>query len=577
MGWAGMTQLGGQTPATQTYPQAQQVASGLYNWAGADTNLPGTYGWWGEGALQSALQGSQAYGQAFGTPSYSPLTTANQQMAAGQGYLPSLLQAYQNPAIQDVVNQVLGTTTGPAAQQAQAAAQQGVGLVNQGVTAAQPGISALGNLAGIVPGAASGAANLALSNLPTSQQMAQLGAQGAQTPANIPQSQQLAALGGGLAPQYAQQLQQAYAPLQAASNQILQTGFDPQNALFNQTANQALQQQNAINAMSGVGTSPYGAGVTGQAMQNFDLNWQNQQLARQSQAAQIANQLAQTLPGFQQQAMANLANAQQMQAGPTALAGQQLQNLFNAQQMQAAPAQLGMQALNALTQGGQAAQQLYGGALGLGTQAGQAVSQAGLLPAQIQTQLAQNALSALTGQANIAGQGAGALGTLAGATGTMGQNQLAAINALAQTGQLPYQISTQQAQNALGALGQQQQLGQGLLNLPQQVVQDLLPYMQLGQAASALSGQLGNLGANQLGTGLGGIAQGLGALGGSNLLFGQGGLSGALNLGNQGLLGGALGSLFGTGAGAGFTGGTAAALSSGTSALDALAPALLLA
>ena len=68
----------------------------------------------------------------------------------------------------------------------------------------------------------------------------------------------------------------------AAANQLLQTAYDPQQNLYNQQYQQMLDQQNAINSMNGVSTSPYGAGVTGQAAQNFNNQWENQQLSREA-------------------------------------------------------------------------------------------------------------------------------------------------------------------------------------------------------------------------------------------------------------------------------------------------------
>ena len=73
--------------------------------------------------------------------------------------------------------------------------------------------------------------------------------------------------------------------------QALQTGFDPQNALYNREYQRTIDQQNAINAMSGVSGTPYGAGVTGQAAQNFNTDWLNQALGRQATAAGTANNL----------------------------------------------------------------------------------------------------------------------------------------------------------------------------------------------------------------------------------------------------------------------------------------------
>ena len=65
---------------------------------------------------------------------------------------------------------------------------------------------------------------------------------------------------------------------------ILQTGFDPQNQLYNRTQNQVQQQTDAQLAATGVGATPYGASVMAQSADNFNIDWQNNQEARQSQA-----------------------------------------------------------------------------------------------------------------------------------------------------------------------------------------------------------------------------------------------------------------------------------------------------
>lgn len=70
--------------------------------------------------------------------------------------------------------------------------------------------------------------------------------------------------------------------------QALAAGFDPQNALYNQKFQQQSDQQNAINAQNGIAGTPYGAGVAGQTAQNFNLDWLNQALGRQTTAANTA-------------------------------------------------------------------------------------------------------------------------------------------------------------------------------------------------------------------------------------------------------------------------------------------------
>jgi len=65
---------------------------------------------------------------------------------------------------------------------------------------------------------------------------------------------------------------------------VMNTGFDPQNALYNRTAQQVQDQARASLAARGVNTTPYGAGVENQAMSNFNIDWQNNLLNRQTQA-----------------------------------------------------------------------------------------------------------------------------------------------------------------------------------------------------------------------------------------------------------------------------------------------------
>jgi hypothetical protein len=76
--------------------------------------------------------------------------------------------------------------------------------------------------------------------------------------------------------------------------QALATGFDPNNAVYNQQYQKMLDQQNAINAMTGVANTPYGAGVTGSQAQNFNTNWLANEQARQQAAASTAGTLATT-------------------------------------------------------------------------------------------------------------------------------------------------------------------------------------------------------------------------------------------------------------------------------------------
>lgn len=74
--------------------------------------------------------------------------------------------------------------------------------------------------------------------------------------------------------------------------QALATGFDPQNAVYAQQYQRMLDQSGAINAMNGIAGTPYGAGVTNTASQNFNTDWLANAQARQGAAAQTANTLS---------------------------------------------------------------------------------------------------------------------------------------------------------------------------------------------------------------------------------------------------------------------------------------------
>ena len=75
------------------------------------------------------------------------------------------------------------------------------------------------------------------------------------------------------------------------ATQTLQTAFDPQNAQYNAKFGQQQQQQQVNNAANGVSGTPYGAGTTNTADQNFNLDWQNAQLGRQQTGAGTAGSL----------------------------------------------------------------------------------------------------------------------------------------------------------------------------------------------------------------------------------------------------------------------------------------------
>lgn len=69
---------------------------------------------------------------------------------------------------------------------------------------------------------------------------------------------------------------------------ILNTAFDPQSALYNRTAQQLTDQTRAGNEARGIDMSATGAGLENQALSNFNIDWQNNQLNRETQGATSA-------------------------------------------------------------------------------------------------------------------------------------------------------------------------------------------------------------------------------------------------------------------------------------------------
>lgn len=90
-----------------------------------------------------------------------------------------------------------------------------------------------------------------------------------------------------------QQVAQAQSLVPYAS-QIMNTAFDPQQALYNRMLQQLQEQQRAGQSVRGIATTPYGAGLENDALRNFNIDWQNQQLNRQTQGAGAAGNLIST-------------------------------------------------------------------------------------------------------------------------------------------------------------------------------------------------------------------------------------------------------------------------------------------
>jgi hypothetical protein len=247
--------------------------------------------------------------------------------------------------------------------------------------------------------------------------------------------------GAGLGATGADQIGRSAGQVGGTVAPLIQSGFDPQSALFNRSRGQLMDQTNAVNAMSGVAGTPYGASVSANALGNFDTNWQNQQLARQTSAAGAAGQAADRAGLLSSMAPGIAASSA---AGPS--------NVYT----------------------GQIGQIL--GALGARNQ------------------------GAASGLSNY---GTGIADTTSGFQG--GQNAGAqAANYAAQFGAAPYNLGTGVASNALTGLNQQTQLGNNQFELPRQLMGDLRQYMGLGQSASQISGGLDQQNFNQTAQGIGG-------------------------------------------------------------------------
>jgi len=185
--------------------------------------------------------------------------------------------------------------------------------------------------------------------------------------------------------------------LPAWAGSIFNTSMDPQQALYNRTLQQVQDQTRAGNAASGVGTTPYGAGIEAQQVRDFNIDWQNQQLQRQIAGGQAGAGMLQTGAGIAGQGAGLQAQAPGQYLGASAIP----YGTFG---------QIGQGQLGALTglQGyGQSAAQIpqqqiadYFGYLGAGNQAGNVANQTAGLGLQ-QNQQAYN-------QYAQAGQGIGA-------------------------------------------------------------------------------------------------------------------------------------------------------------------------
>ncbi len=70
-----------------------------------------------------------------------------------------------------------------------------------------------------------------------------------------------------------------------AGQNTYNTSLDPQGDLYRRTQQQLAEQVRASQSVRGTAMSPFAAGIENKAMSDFNIDWQNQQLQRQTQGA----------------------------------------------------------------------------------------------------------------------------------------------------------------------------------------------------------------------------------------------------------------------------------------------------
>lgn len=348
------------------------------------------------------------------------------------------------------------------------------GVGNQALTDA----SGLGSLASSY---ANPLTNYASSGLSGLQGLAQ------QTTAGLmPYAQATASQLPGMAAGYA-------APGNAAASSILNTAFDPQSQLYSQSFQQNQDQVRASLAARGLNSSGTGAGIENQANQNFNTNWQNNQLGRQTQGLNAYNATSGQNYGMQSSAL-----------------GQGLNSLLSASSGTFSPYSTAYgQGISGLNTAANTGYGLQSGAATTAQQLGAAgannIAQGAAMPYG-----AYN--TGLTDYTNNLGNIGSAIGTYGNVSGQGTALQGQGVNYQTQAGAVPYQTSQGILANNYGGLSNYLGLaGQGQ-NYNQQQIGDLAQYLGLGQSAGqGLTGAQGQQ-FNQNAQTYQGIGQGLGSL-----------------------------------------------------------------
>lgn len=85
-------------------------------------------------------------------------------------------------------------------------------------------------------------------------------------------------------------LPQEYLPY---AQDLFSQGFDVNNEVYGRAAHNLSQQVRAASAQRGLATDPFGAGLEADAMRDFNLDWENEQLSR------MATAMGAALPAYQ--------------------------------------------------------------------------------------------------------------------------------------------------------------------------------------------------------------------------------------------------------------------------------------
>lgn len=242
-----------------------------------------------------------------------------------------------------------------------------------------------------------------------------------------------------------------------AANAVLNTAFDPQQQLYNRSLGQTQDQIGVQLARMGLTDSGAGGKIASDALNNFNIDWQNNQLGRQATGLQSYGS-AMTNAGN------NLAQGQNLQSGAAGTYAQGAQMPFSTYQ------NLGATQLGNL------------GALGTAaTQSAYALPAAGGLQQQGNA-AGYNAyntdLSNQLGYANAYGQGAGQLSNTYGQMGSALNNNVGIDNQLLQMRGLAAGIPQQTVSNYLNNTA-------GISNLNNQNVGQMLQYLDSVMRGSA--------------------------------------------------------------------------------------------